>query len=69
MKTDWAKERYTATDYDQPPMLEHPLYSAPTGKIAIWNDSVRFAETETAEEYCGYMEGAIIAAERAVMNI
>ncbi|MGD9162013.1 MAG: FAD-dependent oxidoreductase [Desulfobacteraceae bacterium] len=66
---DWAKERYTATDYDQPPMLEHPLYSPPAGKISIWDDSVRFAGTETAEEHGGYMEGAVIAAERAVMNI
>ena len=66
---DWAKERYTATEYDQPPMLEHPLYSPPAGKIAIWNDSVRFAGTETAEEHGGYMEGAIIAGQRAVMNL
>ncbi len=66
---DWAKEKYTATQYDQPPMLEHPVYYPPAGKISIWDDSVLFAGTETAEEHGGYMEGAIIAAERAVMNL
>lgn len=66
---DWAKEKYTATQYDQPPMLSHPFYSPPAGKISIWDDSVRFAGTETAEQHGGYMEGAIIAAKRAVMNI
>ena len=66
---DWAKEKYTATEYDQPPMMYHPLYSPPAGKISIWDDSVRFAGTETAEKHGGYMEGAIIAAERAVRNI
>ena len=66
---DWARERYTATEYDQPPMLTHPFYYPPAGKIEIWDDSVRFAGTETAEENGGYMEGAIIAAERAVMNL
>ena len=66
---DWAREKYTATEYDQPPMMYHPLYSPPAGKISIWDDTVRFAGTETAEEHGGYMEGAIIAAERAVTNI
>jgi hypothetical protein len=23
---DWAREQYTSTAYDQPPMYEHPLY-------------------------------------------
>ena len=27
---DWARERFTATAYDQPPMVEHPVYS-PSG--------------------------------------
>ncbi|BHH82746.1 flavin monoamine oxidase family protein [Desulforhopalus sp. 52FAK] len=66
---DWARERYTATEYDQPSMLEHPAYSPPAGKISIWDNSVRFAGTETADEHGGYMEGAIIAAERATLNI
>lgn len=66
---DWARDIYTATEYDQRPMLEHPSYSPPAGKISIWDNSIGFAGTETADEHGGYMEGAIIAAERAVENI
>ena len=66
---DWAKERFTATEYDQPPMTEHPLYHPPAGRTAIWNGTVHFAGTETAEEHGGYLEGALAAAERAVMGL
>ncbi len=63
---DWAAEKYTATEYDQPPMLEHPLYYPPAGKTSIWEGSLIFAGTETAEYHGGYMEGAVIAAKRSV---
>ncbi len=62
---DWAQERYTATQYDQPPMLTHPAYGPPDGQTAIWDDTLRFAGTETAERQGGYLEGALVAAERA----
>lgn len=63
---DWAQERFTATPYDQAPMVEHPVYHPPEGRTAIWNDTVLFAGTETAEQQGGYLEGALGAAERAV---
>jgi monoamine oxidase len=63
---DWAREPFTATEYDQPPMYEHPLYSPPAGQCSIWDGAVRFAGTETAEEHGGYLEGALGSAERAV---
>lgn len=63
---DWANERFTATPFDQPPMREHPRYHPPAGKAAIWEDTLRFAGTETATEHGGYLEGALSAAERAV---
>ena len=65
---DWAREPFTATRYDQPPMYEHPLYAPPAGKTAIWDGGVLFAGTETADRHGGYLEGALGAAERAVMN-
>ena len=65
---DWARETYTATTFDQPPMYEHPLYHPPAGKTTFWNNRIHFAGTETADQYGGYMEGALIAAERAVMR-
>ena len=65
---DWAREPYTATIYDQPPMLEHPLYHPPAGKTSIWEGRIHFAGTETADENGGYLEGALAAAQRAVME-
>lgn len=66
---DWAREPFTATPYDQPPMYQHPLYQPPAGRTCIWNGSVHFAGTETADRNGGYLEGALEAAERAVMSV
>lgn len=65
---DWARERYTATPYDQPPMREHPRYQPPAGRTCIWEGAVRFAGTETADRHGGYLEGALETAERAVFR-
>ncbi len=66
---DWARERFTATRFDQPPMYEHPLYHPPAGRTSIWDGTIHFAGTETAGQHGGYLEGALIAAERAVLNL
>ncbi len=63
---DWARERFTATQFDQPPMYEHPLYHPPAGQTSIWDGTVHFAGSETAIQHGGYLEGALAAAERAV---
>lgn len=63
---DWACEQYTATSLDQPPMYEHPIYHPPADQASIWDGVIRFAGTETANQYGGYTEGALDAAERAV---
>jgi monoamine oxidase len=65
---DWARERFTSTRFDQPPMYEHPLYHPPAGQTSIWDGTIHFAGTETANQHGGYLEGALTAAERAVMN-
>jgi monoamine oxidase len=65
---DWARERFTATQFDQPPMYEHPIYHPPAGQTSIWDGTLHFAGTETADQHGGYLEGALTAAERAVMN-
>ena len=66
---DWARERFTATEYDQPPMTNHPIYQPPAGRTAIWDGTIHFAGTETADQHGGYLEGALRAAERAVSEI
>ena len=64
--TDWAREPYTATKLDQPPMYEHPLYHPPAGQTSFWDGVIHFAGTETANKNGGYLEGALGAARRAV---
>lgn len=66
---DWACEKFTATQYDQAPMYEHPCYSPPANQTSIWDETVHFAGTETASENGGYLEGALVAAEQAVKSV
>jgi len=66
---DWARERFTATEYDQPPMCEHPIYMPPAGQTSIWDGTIHFAGTETADQQGGYLEGALGAADRAVTSL
>ena len=62
---DWAREKFTATQFDQPPMREHPVYQPPAGQTAIWDGIIQFAGSETASQHGGYLEGALASAERA----
>ncbi len=66
---DWAREKFTATQFDQPPMREHPVYQPPAGRTSIWDDIIHFAGSETASQQGGYLEGALGSAERAVRNL
>jgi len=65
---DWAREVFTATEYDQRSVHNHPEYQPPCGKTSIWNGTLIFAGTETASHLGGYLEGALLSAERAVLN-
>ena len=64
---DWAKEEFTATEYDQRAVHNHPEFQPPSGKTSIWDGMVHFAATETADHFGGYLEGALSSAERAVL--
>ena len=63
---DWAREEFTATEYDQRAVHNHPEFQPPSGKTSIWDDTFHFAGTETAGHFGGYLEGALSSAERAV---
>ncbi|MCP4118920.1 MAG: NAD(P)-binding protein [Desulfobacteraceae bacterium] len=63
---DWAREEFTATEYDRRSAHNHPEFQPPSGKTSIWDDSFHFAGTETADELGGYLEGALSSADRAV---
>ncbi|ACL03785.1 amine oxidase [Desulfatibacillum aliphaticivorans] len=66
---DWAREKYTAAEYDQRSAHNHPEFHPPGGKTSIWDGSFHFAGSETADYYGGYLEGALSSAERAVSAI
>lgn len=65
---DWAREGFTATEYDQRAVHNHPEFLPPSGKTSIWDGTFHFAGTETADHFGGYLEGALSSAERAVFT-
>ncbi len=66
---DWAREEFTATEYDQRSAHNHPEFDPPAGKTSIWDDTFHFAGTETADHLRGYLEGALASAERAASAV
>jgi monoamine oxidase len=66
---DWAKEVFTATEYDLRAAHNHPEFLPPSGKTSIWDGRFHFAGTETADHLGGYLEGALSSAQRAVSTI
>lgn len=66
---DWAKESFTATEYDQRAAHEHPRYQPPAGKFHIWDGLIAFMGSETSGQFGGYIEGALASAERAVCAV
>ena len=62
---DWAEEAEAATPADALPASAHP---APISSVlpALWRNRVHLAGSEFAPNFPGYLEGAVIAAERAV---
>ncbi|MEM8700540.1 MAG: FAD-dependent oxidoreductase [Pseudomonadota bacterium] len=59
---NWAKDPFTATEFDEPDLSGHPRF----GRLAFtdppWAGRVVFAGTETAPENGGFLEGALEAA-------
>ena len=57
---DWAEDAETAT-----PASAHPAPMS-TALPAPWPDRIHLAGSEFAPDFPGYLEGAVLAAERAV---
>ncbi|VVS94822.1 flavin monoamine oxidase family protein [Desulfoluna spongiiphila] len=66
---DWAKEPFTATEYDLKSAHNHPEFHLPSGKTTIWDNRFHFAGTETADHLAGYLEGALASGERAASAV
>ena len=62
---DWADDAETATPADASPASAHPAPMS-TALPAPWRDSIHLAGSEFAPNFPGYLEGAVLAAERAV---
>ena len=62
---DWAEEVETATPADAAPNSAHPAPMS-TDLPAHWRDRIHLAGSEFAPDFPGYLEGAVLAAERAV---
>jgi len=65
---DWADEAETATHADAQPASAHPA-PVSTALPAPWLDRVHLAGSEFAPDFPGYLEGAVLAAERAVQAL
>ena len=63
---DWATEPFTATDADQANGNAHPDYRS-IALPAPWGERITLAGAEMAPEFGGYLEGALAAAEAAVI--
>jgi monoamine oxidase len=62
---DWAEDAETATPADASPAAAHPAPMSTT-LPAPWRDRIHLAGSEFAPDFPGYLEGAVLAAERAV---
>ena len=63
---DWATDPFTATEADQANGNVHPDYR-PIAMLAPWDERITLAGAEMAPEFGGYLEGALAAAEAAVI--
>jgi monoamine oxidase len=66
---DWAGELETATQADFQPLAHHPAYGMPPTLNALWDGALVFAGAEVAEVNGGYLEGALEAADAAIVNL
>lgn len=66
---DWSQEPFTASSDDQTAPNAHPAYGHPAFQLDHWQDKLYFCGTETAEREGGYLEGALVAAERTFSAI
>ena len=68
-ETVWAKERQTKSSKQIGFMYPHQNNGHPLFRESYCDNRLFFAGTETADQYPGYMEGAVIATENTVKAI
>lgn len=65
---DWAKERFTATQDDQLAPTSHSSHELSAFQAALWEGRLNLISSEASAEQGGYMEGALLAVEKAVQQ-
>lgn len=65
---DWAMDSETAVEEDLNPLRAFPNYDLPPN-AGIWENSLFFAGTENSLQYGGHLEGALLAAKQAAIEI
>ncbi|TKD71491.1 flavin monoamine oxidase family protein [Pseudalkalibacillus hwajinpoensis] len=65
---DWSNDSETASEEDLDPLRDFPIYGQPP-KSGVWEKKIVFAGTEANPQYGGHLEGALLAAEKAVVEI
>ncbi|WP_264740050.1 flavin monoamine oxidase family protein [Cytobacillus firmus] len=65
---DWSSNSETAVEEDLDPLRDFPNYDQPP-KSGVWEKKIIFAGTETNSQFGGHLEGALLAAEKAVFEI
>lgn len=60
---DWAFDPRTATQADQAPTYAHPTYGSSRNLSGLWDGRLIFSGTEVADQFGGYLEGALRASE------
>jgi monoamine oxidase len=66
---DWAQDPYTASREDREPANEYPVYGLPADAEHLWDGRLLFAGSEFAEQNGGFLEGAIVSAERVARQV
>lgn len=66
---DWAYDPFTATQADQEPLFAHPRYGLPSELTGLWDGQLMFAGSEVADQFGGYLEGALEASDRVLHSL
>lgn len=66
---DWAFEYETATALDHKPLSQHPTYGLPKVLDGLWKGRLLLGSTEVANEFGGYLEGALEASESVMRQL
>lgn len=66
---DWSRERWTSPAAGAAGVPDHSLFGHPVFQEPALDGRLHWASTETSPAFAGHVEGALVAAERAVSRI